>query len=128
MIAVLAGLLVASLLTNGVLVLFARAIDADREALRLERHDLTGQMLAMRRDGFAIAKPATVRQSPDPESEGLERAVRSELAQRSHQAQRVFLENAVTDIRRARPDVSQAAAEKEARQLLQATLDDDSPT
>jgi hypothetical protein len=97
------------------MVLDRRDQDLATERARSDR--LEQQLISMRRDGFVGSRAGEVRPAADPDGQALQRA---ELQQRKRIADDVFLKKAVTKIRQERPDVSEAAAVREARKLLEA--------
>lgn len=88
------------------------------------KHDhLVEQIISMRRDGFSVAKPATVRQSPDDEAVGLQRA---EAALVLRAADVEFITKATRDIMQ-KTGVSEAQARAEAIRLRRDVTDEDAP-
>lgn len=79
----------------------------------------------MRQQGFAIVKPATVREPKDEETEGLARAEQELVKRRDDMG---FINRAAADMMRRIPGLSPARALEEAGKLRREINDQDSPT
>jgi hypothetical protein len=101
-----------------------RELREQRDYFRDRTEALTADLLAMRRDGFSVAKVATVRESPDDEANGLHRA---EAALVLRAADVEFITRATRDIMQ-KTGVSEAQARAEAIRLRRAVTDEDPPT
>lgn len=103
-------------------------ITQQRDYFRARTEALTADLLAMRRDGFALAKPARVTEPVDEEAEALKAAER-QLIQTTMQRRddAAFIATAAKRIM-ADTGVSEAQAYTEARRLRRAVTDEDSPT
>lgn len=101
----------------------AEELREQRNHLQTRVESLTNILVELRRDGFSVAKPATVRESPDDEAIGLQRA-EAQLVVRK--AEMEFIRNAARDIR-AKTGVSETAAIAEARRLYLSVTDEDPP-
>lgn len=98
--------------------------ERDRANARADR--LLDELLKLRREGFEPRRAARVREAPpDPEIEGLKRAEQQLIQRRDDQA---FVERAVADIKRRRPDISDEDAREEAVRLRRSVTDQDPPT
>lgn len=95
-----------------------------RNYLQSRVEALTADLLAMRRDGFSVTKPATVREAPDAEADGLKRA-EAQFVVRA--ADLEFITRATHDIMQ-KTGVSEAQARAEAIRLRRAVTDEDPPT
>lgn len=83
---------------------------------RARNEVLVERIVSLRQDGYVVSRAGQVRQPPDAEDQALARA---EGQQRRRLRDDEFLKNAVAKIQRDRPDVTEAAAFKEARRLLE---------
>jgi hypothetical protein len=100
--------------------LIDRLLDANAQQRResAERVDrLLEQLLAMKRDGFATPHRAVVRESPDPETVGLERAEAQRRTQIRASRDAEFVRNATNDIV-SKTGVDRQTAAAEAKRLL----------
>lgn len=96
-----------------------------RDELARKNDHLVDEMLKMRRDGFAIAKPAVVHQPEDEEAVGLRRAEQQLITRRNDA---VFVARATKDIVE-KTGVSESQARTEAIRLRRMVTDqEDSPT
>lgn len=97
------------------MLLDRRDQELERERDRADK--LLERLLTLRKEGYVMSRAGQVREAPDPEGEALRRG---EAQQRRRLSNDQFLTKAIADIKKQRPDISDAAAVKEARRLLEA--------
>lgn len=92
--------------------------EQELEAARERERELVDQILTLRREGFTTDRAGTVIPAQDLEGEALARA---EQVKRRRIEDNTFLQNAIAELKRKRPGLTDREALTEAKRLLEET-------